>query len=378
MSTDNLPQLPPPPAQTRAPAPRLWPLWLLALLLLAAVAALAWTGWQQVRLAEVRATTLQALVQQQQEQLMQLERRQQSGLERAERGLEQASGQIRQLDRQVAHTARQVLEMGAKGRTDWLVAEAEYLLRLANQRLRMERDPQGALAILKAADEVLAETDDVALYPVRRQLAQEILSLEGVGSLDRTGLFLRLEAMNQAVDQLQQRLDDQEPSEELAVQTETSPETGGFRETLSGLWQELRQLVIIRRLDQPAEPLLPPEDIFFLRQNLRLMLQQAELALLEKNQALYDASLGKAFEWVKRYFTSPVPGDNAVAQAFLNNLESLRRVNVSPELPDISESLRLLKSLAATLYEKQPQGQAPRSSSGAAPDAGSGAAGQGT
>lgn len=354
MTTENLPQLPPPPAQVRPSGSRLWPLWILLLIPLIALAVLGWLGWQQLQLRDSQLAGVQTLLQQQQRQLEQLEQRHQERLGRLDNFQDQVRDQVQRLDRQLIATSQQLLNMGAKGRTDWLLAEAEYLLRLANQRLLMERDPHGALALLKAADGVLAETDEVALYPVRRQIAQEIMALENVGGLDRTGVFLKLEALGRGIDQLEQRLE--EPKVPADVTGEEPLDLSqGAGKVASSIWEELKQLVVIRRLDQPVEPLLPPENEFFLRQNLRLMLEQAELALLDKNQAVYEASLNKAANWVDRYFASSARTTNRAAQVFLSNLDSLRQVQVDPPLPDISESLRLLKSLVASIYEAQPK-----------------------
>ncbi len=104
--------------------------------------------------------------------------------------------------RQIDHNARELLEAGNRTRTDWLLAEAEYLLRVANQRLMIEKDIRGALAALESGDEVLAESDDIGVYPVRQQLAKEILALKGIVDVDRTGLYLKLEAAIDSIHQL--------------------------------------------------------------------------------------------------------------------------------------------------------------------------------
>src|SRR5690554_6547046 len=96
--------------------------------------------------------------------------------------------------RQIDHNARELLEAGNRTRTDWLLAEAEYLLRIANQRLLIEKDIKGALSALESADEVLSESDDIGVFPVRQQLAREVLSLRGIQGVDRTGMYLKLDA----------------------------------------------------------------------------------------------------------------------------------------------------------------------------------------
>src|SRR5690606_2411802 len=144
------------------------------------------------------------------------------------------------LERQMAKSAQQLLAMGAQTRTDWLMAEAEYLLRLANQRLLMERDPQGALAILQAADDVLRETEETAVYPVRRQIAQEIVALQNLAELGRTGIFLQLDALAGGISQLQQRMAQEVPTVELeGAQAQAS--ASDWRGALAELWGEVKQ-----------------------------------------------------------------------------------------------------------------------------------------
>jgi len=337
---------------------------LLCLLIIAGVAALAWLGWQQLQQREASLDDVRTMMQQQQSRVEELEARYQERLNALDRRAQQATAEVERLEQQMTRSAQQLLAMGAKTRTDWLLAEAEYLLRLANQRLLMERDPQGALAILQAADEVLRETEETAVYPVRRQIAQEIVALQNVAELDRTGIFLKLDALAGGIGQLQQRMEQELPEVDLeGVQQDVS--VSDWRGALAELWGEVKQLVVVRRTNEPVEPLLPPKDIFFLQQNLRLMLEQAQLALLEKNQELYDSSLRKAQDWVRRFFVTSEPGDNARAQRFLDNLASLQQVKVDPDLPDISASLRQLQTLVDSLYES---GAVSRSSN--APNAG--------
>ncbi len=364
MTQETPAQIPPQPAPVSSPAPtpslsakskrarspRLWPLWLLSLVIIAGMAALAWLGWQQLQQRQAAVEDVRAAVQQQQSRVNDLEARYQERLNALDRHAQQATAEVERLEAQLAKSAQQLLAMGAKTRTDWLLAEAEYLLRLANQRLMMERDPQGALAILQGADQVLRETDETAMYPVRRQLAQEIVALQNVAELDRTGIFLQLDALAGGIAQLQQRMEQEVPTVELDEVREQAA-TSGWRGALAELWGEVKQLVVVRRTNEPVEPLLPPKDIFFLQQNLRLMLEQAQLALLEKNQELYDSSLRKAEDWVRRFFATSEPGDNARAQRFLDNLAKLQEIKVDPELPDISASLRQLKTLVDSLYQ---------------------------
>lgn len=331
---------------------RVWPLWLGLLITLLLIAGLAFWYWQDRQLQSGWQPQIQTL-QQNNQQLMQ----QVDTLQRALNTLQSDQSQAQRLQsdtdqrqtRQIDHNALTLAQVGGNSRTDWLLAEAEYLLRLANQRLTMERDAKGAEAILKAADKVLAESDDPGLYTIRQMLANELLSLQNLMSVDREGIFLRLDSLINMLDTLEQQAFLREPVEggENLFASALVPEisdTPLWKE----LWSELKQLIVIRRLDTPAEPLLPPEQSHYLKLNLRMMLEQAELALLEKNQTRYQHSLAQAQRWLSQYFSEQSPQ----TQSMQNLLQELSTQSIAPELPDISGSLKLLKDRVALLYRQ--------------------------
>ncbi len=218
---------------------------------------------------------------------------------------------------------------------EWLHAEAEYLLRLANQRLQLERDVPGAKALLEAADARLREADNPALVPIRRAIQSELASLDSVPVIDRTGIYLALMAQQEQLARLPLKQD----IEQIAAGKGDAQPSGGWREQLATLGRELKDLVTVRRHDQPLEALITPEQESYLRQNVRMLLEQAQLALLKAEPKLYQASLGKAIELIKGYYDT----DNQGVENALDKLSSLRDENVRPELPDISQSSQLLK-----------------------------------
>ena len=107
----------------------------------------------------------------------------------------------------------------------------------------------------------------------------------------------------------------------------------------SNIWKDLKQAVLIRRLDKPVEPLLAPEQDYYLKQNLRLMLEQASLALIDKNTIIYQSSLNKALVWLDQYF---IQNDKKISE-IKNNLAEMASFKIDQTLPDISTSLRLTK-----------------------------------
>lgn len=239
---------------------------------------------------------------------------------------------------------------------EWLHAEAEYLLRLANQRLQLERDVKGAKALLKAADERLTDADNPALIPVRRAIQSELAALDSVPTVDRTGLYLALMAQQEQLADLPLKQDVEEMS---AQNGNDSSLEGGWQQQLSRLGGELKDLVVIRRHDEALEALVTPEQESYLRQNVRLLLEQAQLALLKTEPKLYQASLDKAITLIERYYDTQ---RDAVNNS-LERLESLRDKTIRPELPDISESQQTLKDFIEKRFQNGNGGGDQRQSS---------------
>ena len=348
--TETTQQLPATIPQEPPARQKLWPVWLIAVLALILALALALWNWQQWNNHQAVQQSLQQL-QQSNTRLADLYGN--SGSQQSQRlqALEEKLSAQRELiatqQRQIDHNARELLESGNRTRTDWLLAEAEYLLRIANQRLMIERDIAGSLSALQAADEVLAESDDIGVYPVRQQLAQEILELKGISSVDRTGLYLQLEAAIGSIHKLtdQALINEQAPGF-IASDTD-QPDTEGEGNALNRAWNRfkstLMQVVVVRRLDEPVKPLLSPDQSAYARLNLQLMLEEAEMAVLRGNQALYERALTKARDTIDNWYNASNPRVKALSES----LGELAAYNIAPELPDISTSLTLLKKRLA-------------------------------
>lgn len=228
-----------------------------------------------------------------------------------------------------------------RARREWVLAETEHLLLIANHRLQLGRDVDLALAALRAADRQLQELAQPNLLPVRRVLAREIGTLEAVDNTDITGLALRLGDLADKVDRLPLIAQSQ-----FKKTTDGEPKVAGtprrWDEFLGEMWRDFRSLIRIRDDLDVRRPLLPPEQHYFLRENLRLMLLGAQLALLERDEATYERNLRAALTWLKDYFD----GDTQVVASAKQELEKMLAVRVKVELPDISASLAELKKVA--------------------------------
>jgi len=236
----------------------------------------------------------------------------------------------------------------ASDRNSWLLAEAAHLLRLANQRLVMARDPAASLALLQGADDVLREIDDPTLHDVRAAIAANMAALRAVPKVDVEGLYLRLSALIEQAGQLV--IFDMPRQPDRARPAPAEEWRGRLHQGYEAALARLSEYLVIRRRDVPMQALMDPQWEGLVRQNLRMLLEQAQVALLSGNQALYAASLERAQHWVGQFLQS----DTAAATALSAELTQMAGQTVVQTLPDISRSLRAME--AAMNQRAQSQG----------------------
>ena len=221
----------------------------------------------------------------------------------------------------------------------WRVSEVEYLLTVANHRLMLEGDVLTARTALQDADNRLRAIADPGLIPVREKISQEINQLNSVSLPDIPGLAAQLSGMIENVNQL--------PfvKKELALESESTPEAEkeftGVGNFLKTVWRDLVDgLFKVQRTDQAIEPLLPPEEKIYLVYNLELKLEQARIALLNRETTLFLTNLEDVRQSVATYFDR----ESASVTSLLQSVAELKQVELRPQLPDISASLRELRS----------------------------------
>ena len=242
--------------------------------------------------------------------------------------------------------------LGTSGE-DWLLAEVEYLIRLANQRVLMERDVSGALSLLSSADEIVEQTSGIAAYELRESLAYDIANLKAVSDLDTDGIFLSLSAMASQVPELRRK------QPELSSPRQTQVENGEaqnfyqqFISLVSNIFGRVLNSVDYRRDGVAITPLLPPKEEYYLRQNLILKFEMAQLALLRNDQPVYHTSLSEAKLWIVNHFIETDPRTIAL----VTSLDQLMEVEVDRSLPNISGSLRAVRGLLNTLHQQDSRG----------------------
>lgn len=235
----------------------------------------------------------------------------------------------------------------------WVLANVQYLLQVANESLQLQRDVGAAKAALEDADQRLKTLGDPGYLPVRKAIASEVAALNAVSVPDISGITVTLDSLiHQVPDLVLPGAAAAKSAAETGAATTQAPAAEGiqWRELPAVVWRALRQLVQVRHHEKPVGPLLAPKNEYFLYQNMKLQLEAAQLAALRHQPKSYQASLSTALQWLQQYFVA----DNSVTQSMAQQLKNLQSIDVRPQLPDLSGSLRKLRELRAAM-ERQNQ-----------------------
>lgn len=264
-------------------------------------------------------------------------------------------GKLGALEAQVAETEGQaaalenLYQQFSRSREDRVLAEVEYAVGMAAQQLQLAGNAEAALIALRGAEARLSSQDAGALLPLRRALGRDIERLKAAPQVDAAGLALRLESLLERADRLPLAFASEAPEEAVAANGQEAPAAAepSAMDFIRGLahevWHEILALVRIERLDQPEPVLLAPSQSTYLRENLKIRLLTARLALLARDERTFAADLAQAKGWVERYFDKR----DAKVQEVLAELDALVATPVKVEQPTPGESLAALRLLQA-------------------------------
>jgi uroporphyrin-III C-methyltransferase len=215
--------------------------------------------------------------------------------------------------------------------TDTLLADIEQSVSLANQQLLASGQVASALLLLQEADRGAVKSKSPSLLVVHRLLLKDIEKLKAAPAVDVIQLSNRLDAVAQNLDALPLLID-------------IANEKGGTSKSAAGVtpnWAvDLRRMFSIHKVDDPSSLMLNPEQAFFVRQNAKLALASARLALFSRNETLFKADIQKTTGALKNYFDNR----NAKVSAQIANLEQLAATKIAFETPTLSETLNAIRS----------------------------------
>ncbi|PRQ63945.1 uroporphyrinogen-III C-methyltransferase [Vibrio sp. V01_P9A10T6] len=218
-----------------------------------------------------------------------------------------------------------------KGRrpNDWLLAEADYLVKLAGRKLFLEHDIVSATKLMESADQRIAELNDPSLVPLRKAMARDITQLKIIPLIDREGLVLRLTTLQQQVDTLP-LANAMLPETQQQSAPQVSENINDWQNNLvSSLKDFSENFITFRTRDGNAIPLLSPEQHFYLKENLKAKLETAIKAVYAEQQEIYTTALSTADKWSASFFNS----DDRSVQQFNHALLQLSKQNIQVQYP---------------------------------------------
>ncbi|AIW17655.1 heme biosynthesis operon protein HemX [Vibrio coralliilyticus] len=230
-----------------------------------------------------------------------------------------------------------------KGRrpNDWLLAEADYLVKLAGRKLFLEHDAVSATKLMESADQRIAALNDPSLVPLRKSMANDITKLKSVPIIDREGLVLRLTALQQQVDSLPlaNAILPEAPEQK---EQQVSEDIYDWKDNLMTSLKDFSEnFITFRTRDGNVIPLLSPEQHFYLKENIKAKLETAIKAVYVEQQDIYQTALTTADKWSSSFFNQDA---NTVIE-FNKTLEMLSKQNVQVDYPVKLETQQILSDV---------------------------------
>lgn len=266
-----------------------------------------------------------------------------------EQGLKTAQDKVEQLEQLVAGKTSEIAALqaqvkqvsqlaGAQQPSDWLFSEADFLLNNALRKLVLDNDVDTAISLLKLADETLVKVNNSQANAIRTAINQDLKQLLSLSSVDQNAVMQKLSQLANTVDELQA----------LNVNFDETPEKSGKLSDDIADWQQnveksatsfLNHFIRIssKQTADKKELLAPNQDIY-LRENIRLRLQLAIMAVPRQQDELYKQSLDAVASWVRSYFDTSAE----VTQNFLKSVDELADSSIYVDVPEQLQSLTLI------------------------------------
>jgi len=257
------------------------------------------------------------------------------------------AAEIQALQNELVSTRLRINESNPGASQEWLLAEAASLLRLARQHLVVTRNVRTAQALYIAADDVLKQIDDPAIFAVRETLAGELAAIRAVTEVDVSSMYLQLGAVADQVNSLAVTNDlatQIAQGESVSLATEEASGEGMISRFFTRVRNSLNNYFVVRRRDVPIQPLMTPGQEAALMQTIRLQIEQGRTALLKGEQAIYSASLEQARNNIEAYLAV----DEGVRNSVLQTLDNLRARRIVTEVPPLNRSLQALDQILST------------------------------
>ncbi|CDG23104.1 putative uroporphyrinogen-III C-methyltransferase [Xenorhabdus poinarii G6] len=281
-----------------------------------------------------------------------------SELQELTTALQQASSQNQQLNSHVAELQNRISALSNTDIENWRLAQASSLIKMAGRKIWSEQNITTAIALLKDADQNLAEMGDPSLHSARKAIMVDIDSLTKIKQIDLDGIILMLNQLANQVGNLHLANKIEQAASEKANQHDITTSLADWRQNLSNSWHSfMDNFITITPRDDSKAPLLAPNQGVYLRENIRAKLLIAAQAVPRQQVTIYQDALTDVQSWVKAYFDL----SNPEAEHFLNSVDSLQKRPLSIDVPEQLSSQPILAELVRKrIYHLPPAEVSPK------------------
>lgn len=344
--------------------------WIIIVIILAILGAgsyYGWTLWNNYQTAQDKASTLDRLnqqVQQHQNVIDSLESDSKQQANKLSQVNHQLSLQLEQLQKELNETQQKITSTDEQ-QNQWMLSEAEYLIRQASYKLHYTDNAKTIVGLLQAADRQVLAMNDSSLQSLRQAINNDINKVRASGALDTEGVTIKLQSLKSLVADLELatvQLPDSETTEETNdSEADNEEEISAWQRFKNSFSSALSQYYTVHHYDESMKPFISPQHDTLLRQNILLNLQTAQLAAIQHNDAMYHNALSEVEGWVNQYFKS----EPATTTAFIQQLDELTQMSVKLNLPQQLESLGVIEQMTGrqsqvTQTQSQDQMQQPQ------------------
>ncbi|SXG02701.1 uroporphyrinogen-III methyltransferase [Klebsiella variicola] len=259
--------------------------------------------------------------------------------------LSQAKHEQETLTKQLDELQQKVAVISGSDAKTWLLAQADFLVKLAGRKLWSDQDVTTAAALLKSADASLADMNDPSLIGARRAITDDIATLSAVSQVDYDGMILKVNQLANQIDNLRLADNNDDDSPMDSDSDELSSSISEWRVNLQKSWQNfMDSFITVRRRDETEVPLLAPNQDIYLRENIRSRLLVAAQAVPRHQEETWKQSLDNVSTWVRAYYDT----DDATTKAFLDEVDKLSQQSITMTVPETLQSQALLEKLMQT------------------------------
>lgn len=314
--------------------------------LVVALAALALSGWQLYTTQQQLAASRNELVKRSAEGSRESEELRSSS-EKILAATRASDARLVILEAKVNEAAGQYATLNnmyqdlTKSQADWLLPETEHALSIASQQLQLAGNVPAAINALNLVTSRLAESSQPQLIGVKKAVAADLEKLKSLPPLDTVGMTVKLDSLMLAADTLPLVVDQHKLTGQKIMPAAATPQTvpSFWERLISDVSKSFGELVHIRRMDKPEALLLSPEQVFFLRENLKLRLLDARMALIQRDGTTFKADVTAAKTYVEHYFDRDAPA----TQQWLASVAELNVTALDVALPNLSGSLKAVR-----------------------------------